>query len=160
MDKMNTEEVVDKQESGGGGFAEFMDNMKSKFSVTNVEEKEVRNSGNGRINFADYMDNMNSKYDNTAANNVQISNKVREIEITDLENSKRIAGEGETIHKTIIEEEIVKEIGDSKGPKYNFGAFMDNMDSEEPPEIIFSKEEGSNAKFSGKISVVDNRSSY
>jgi hypothetical protein len=37
MDKMNTEEVVVKEtkivESGGGGFAEFMDNMKSKFTV-------------------------------------------------------------------------------------------------------------------------------
>lgn len=157
MDKMNSEELVIKktvvkEEESGGGFAQFMDNMKSKLTATNVHETEVRNSGNGKINFADYMDNMNSKYDNT---NEQNTSKVRQVEITDLENANRITGQGKTITNVIVE----KKTGDSQAGKYNFGAFMDKMDSEEPPEIIFNKEEGGNSKFSGKISVDDNRSS-
>ena len=94
MDKMNSEEIVVKntvvKEESGGGFAQFMDNMKSKLPVTNVHETEVRNSGNGKINFADYMDNMNSKYDN---NNEQITSNVNQVvKITDLENANRITG--------------------------------------------------------------------
>jgi hypothetical protein len=155
MDNMTSEEIVIKKtavkEESGGGFAQFMDNMKSKLTVTNVHETEVRNSGNGKINFADYMDNMNSKYDNTNEQNTN----ARQVEITELENANRITGRGKTITNVIVE----KKTGDSQARKYNFGAFMDQMDSEEPPEIIFSKEEGGNAKFSGRISVGDNRSS-
>jgi hypothetical protein len=99
------------------------------------------------------MDNMNT--------NEQTAGADRQIEITDLENANRITGQGETIVENTITEVIVeKKTGDSQAGKYNFGAFMDNMDSEEPPEIIFSKEEGGNAKLSGKISVADNRSSF
>jgi len=124
-----------------------MDNMKSKFTVK-AEEKEVRSSGQGRINFADFMDHMNTDDQDGGAGG--------QIEITDLENANRITGQGETITEVIVE----KKKGGSQGGKANFGAFMDNMDSEEAPGVIFSKEEGGNAKFSGKISVVDNRSSF
>jgi hypothetical protein len=104
MDQMNSQAVeittttVKQGPPAGGGFAEFMDKMDSKVTVTKVEEeKEVRESGgNGRINFADYMDNMNSKHNNENVNeNVKITNNssnVREIEIVEIENSKRISG--------------------------------------------------------------------
>lgn len=169
MDKMNSEEVditinnSKKQESGGGnrGFADFMDNMKSKFTGSSkIEQSEVRNSRNGgEINFTEYRENINTKYEN---NNVQVgNNEVRQIETTEIGNAgRRIGGEGGTITNNII---IEKETGASKGGKYNFGAFMDSLDNEEEkeeePEVIFNKTDGGNGKISGKISVVDNNSS-
>ena len=124
-----------------------MDNMKSKFTVQ-TEDREVRSSGKGGINFADFMDQMNTDDQDGGA--------AGQIEITDLENANRITGQGETISNVILE----KKMGGSQAGKPNFGAFMDNMDSEEAPGIIFSREEGGNAKFSGKVSVADNRSSF
>ena len=116
MDKMNSQEVeittiTNQQEStGGGGFAEFMDNMKSKLTVTKVEEeKEVRKSGgNGRINFAEYMDNMNSKANDGGVEISGNAGGVREVEMMEVEESKRISGQGGITKTVIIEQESAR----------------------------------------------------